>query len=80
MAKRPEAFPRLLRAGENASRNAYASIPVSQPSYPAGHFYGARPHAQITDHQNRFARTLEQVLRDPAARADMKALIESYDQ
>jgi len=81
--KRPEAYPALMRAGAEASRMAYDHAPVTVSGSALVQVAAGRRSVSgslsISDHPHRFARTLEAVLRDPRARADLRRLLDAID-
>ena len=82
MTRHPQAFPALMRAGGEASRRAYDHAPVTLGGnamvLAAAGRRNVTGSVNITDHPQRFARVLEQVLRDPRARADLRALLDAH--
>lgn len=84
MPKSIAAFPRLLRAATDASRMVFGQIPVTLSGSSLAQAMAGRrslhasPNLSPADHQQRVGELLARLLRDPGARRDLRALLDSY--
>jgi hypothetical protein len=76
------AYPALLLAGTEASRLAYNHISMVASGSALMQLHTGRRsitmNSVITDHQARFIKTMEHVLRCPKAREQLRALLDGY--
>lgn len=77
------AFPRLMRVAAEAGRFAYGNVPVVLSGNALVQAMSGRRSVQasptIGDHPHRMGQALAHLLRDPAARRDLRELLDSYE-
>lgn len=83
--KRPDAFPRLMRALADAGRFAYGSMPVTVSGAALAQVAAGRrsvtgsPNLSQGDHAHRMAQALTYALRNPGARAELREWLDSFE-
>lgn len=86
MPKSPAAFPRLMRAlataGERRYDVAHVSLSPGDTMMAAAgrRTFHTRLNLSPQDHATRMALVLTDALRDPLVRADLRALLDSYEE